>query len=512
MPRASNAAAPRFRATRPGSRSRASRPRERWTRSAQAYLLAPDSLLLAGGTDVGLWTTKQLRDLPPMLYVGDVEGLDRIEERAGALEIGAAASLTDAYAAIVARYPMLSEIAVRFGSPPVRKSGTLCGNLANGSPIGDSMPALIALGSQVVLRRGSASARFPSKRSTALPQDRLASGEFCARCACRCPRTARRDYKSRSASTGHLGGLRRLRVTLLDGACRGAHRLRRHGAIRTRRAARRPAGKPGGRERSRRVAALARFPPHRRHARERRLPLRVPAPCGALLRRAPAAGRRVESDGAAHERRRAVTHESAHLHVSGEARYADDIALPPNTLHAPSASHVAHGRIARMDSARSPLARRARGLHRRRHPGREQLRAGDPGRSRSSPTAGAVRGPDDLRRRRRLPRRRRAAPRARRRSRTKRCPRSSDPRGDRRGELHLAHADDRRGEPLERLAAPRRLQGTIEMGGQDHFYLEGQVAFALPQENGGHGRGELDAASDRGAAPGGRALGRRATT
>jgi len=121
---------------------------------AQAYLLAPDSLLLAGGTDVGLWTTKQLRDLPPILYVGDVEGLDRIEEGAGALEIGAAASLTDAYAAIVARYPMLNEIAVRFGSPPVRNSGTLCGNLANGSPIGDSMPALIALGSQVVLRRG----------------------------------------------------------------------------------------------------------------------------------------------------------------------------------------------------------------------------------------------------------------------------------------------------------------------------------------------------------------------
>ena len=121
---------------------------------AQAYEAAPDSLLLAGATDIGLWSTKQLRELPPMIYLGDVEGLERIREDGNALEIGAAATLTDAYAAIVARYPMLAEIASRFGSPPVRNSGTLCGNLANGSPIGDSMPILIALGAEVVLRRG----------------------------------------------------------------------------------------------------------------------------------------------------------------------------------------------------------------------------------------------------------------------------------------------------------------------------------------------------------------------
>jgi len=120
---------------------------------AKAYAKAPDTLLLAGGTDVGLWVTKQLRDLPPIIYVGDVAELDRIEERAGALEIGAAVSLTDAYGAIVHRYPMLAELASRFGSPPVRNSGTLCGNVANGSPIGDSMPVLIAIGAEVVLRQ-----------------------------------------------------------------------------------------------------------------------------------------------------------------------------------------------------------------------------------------------------------------------------------------------------------------------------------------------------------------------
>jgi xanthine dehydrogenase small subunit len=146
---------------------------------AAAYERAPESLLLAGGTDVGLWVTKQLRNLPSILYVGDVADLDRIEEREGMLEIGAAVSLTDAYAAIVARYPMLAELAGRFGSPPVRNSGTLCGNLANGSPIGDSMPVLIALGATVVLRKGTAEGSIPLEalyrgyRETALAQGEL---------------------------------------------------------------------------------------------------------------------------------------------------------------------------------------------------------------------------------------------------------------------------------------------------------------------------------------------------
>jgi xanthine dehydrogenase small subunit len=133
-----------------------------------AYAQAPDSLLLAGGTDIGLWVTKQLRDLPPIIFLGDVQALDSIVESSGMIEINAAAALTDAFAAIVARYPMLAEIANRFGSPPVRNAGTLCGNVANGSPIGDSMPALIALGSQVVLRHG--------RQERVIPLETLYSG------------------------------------------------------------------------------------------------------------------------------------------------------------------------------------------------------------------------------------------------------------------------------------------------------------------------------------------------
>jgi xanthine dehydrogenase small subunit len=122
---------------------------------AQLYAEQPQSLLLAGGTDIGLWVTKLLRKLPPLIYLGDVAELRGIKTVDGALEIGAAVNLAEAYAAIIKHYPMLAELANRFASVPIRNSGTLCGNLGNGSPIGDSMPILIALGASVTLRHGS---------------------------------------------------------------------------------------------------------------------------------------------------------------------------------------------------------------------------------------------------------------------------------------------------------------------------------------------------------------------
>lgn len=121
----------------------------------------PGSLVLAGGTDIGLWVTKQLRDLPPIVYIGEVSELKHIRRTGESLEIRAAVSLTDAWQALAADYPTLAEMAQRFGSPPVRNSGTLCGNLANGSPIGDSLPVLIALGAELELRRGSRTRCLP---------------------------------------------------------------------------------------------------------------------------------------------------------------------------------------------------------------------------------------------------------------------------------------------------------------------------------------------------------------
>ncbi len=122
---------------------------------AAALEANPASLVLAGGTDVGLWVTKQLRELPPIIYVGEVAELKVARSDAEGLSIGAAVPLTQAWALILNAYPELSELALRFASPPVQNSGTLGGNVANGSPIGDSMPALIALGAQVELQRGA---------------------------------------------------------------------------------------------------------------------------------------------------------------------------------------------------------------------------------------------------------------------------------------------------------------------------------------------------------------------
>ncbi|MES2538919.1 MAG: xanthine dehydrogenase small subunit [Pseudomonadota bacterium] len=112
----------------------------------------PDACLLAGSTDVGLWVTKQFRELGDIIYLGQVAELKKIVDAGTHLEIGAGVSLDDAYAALCRSYPLeLSEMRQRFASLPIRNAGTLGGNVANGSPIGDSMPWLIVLGAQVVL-------------------------------------------------------------------------------------------------------------------------------------------------------------------------------------------------------------------------------------------------------------------------------------------------------------------------------------------------------------------------
>jgi xanthine dehydrogenase small subunit len=113
----------------------------------------PRARLLAGSTDVGLWVTKQLREIGDIIYIGHVDALKAITEADGMIAIGAGATLEDAYRAVCKHYPaQLSEMWQRFASRPIRNAGTLGGNVANGSPIGDSMPWLIALGAELVLR------------------------------------------------------------------------------------------------------------------------------------------------------------------------------------------------------------------------------------------------------------------------------------------------------------------------------------------------------------------------
>jgi xanthine dehydrogenase small subunit len=111
----------------------------------------PDATLVAGATDVGLWITKRFRPLPKLIWLGRVAGLDRIEDHPDRLVIGAAATHAAAAPHLAAIDPDLGELARRFGSTQVRAQGTVGGNIANGSPIGDWAPAFIALGGSVKL-------------------------------------------------------------------------------------------------------------------------------------------------------------------------------------------------------------------------------------------------------------------------------------------------------------------------------------------------------------------------
>ena len=114
----------------------------------------PAATILAGSTDVGLWVTKQMRNLGDVIYTRQVQELHRIASVDGKLEIGAAVSLDDAYKAVLELYPndSLHELWQRFASQPIRSTGTLGGSVANGSPIGDSAPWMIVLGAEIVLR------------------------------------------------------------------------------------------------------------------------------------------------------------------------------------------------------------------------------------------------------------------------------------------------------------------------------------------------------------------------
>ncbi len=141
----------------------------------------PDIRILAGSTDVGLWVTKQFRELGDLLYVGQVEDLQYVREENGMIEIGAGVTLERAYAALNAAHPELEEMWKRFASLPIRNAGTLGGNIANGSPIGDSMPALIALGTQVVLQHGATRRALPLEDLyLAYQKTAMVPGEFVA--------------------------------------------------------------------------------------------------------------------------------------------------------------------------------------------------------------------------------------------------------------------------------------------------------------------------------------------
>ncbi len=121
---------------------------------AEVYAANPTGTLVSGATDVGLWVTKFMRDIGPMIFIGHLEELHRVEESADGVKLYAGVTYTEAAAVIETRFPELDELWYRIGGEQIRNAGTVGGNIANGSPIGDTPPPLIALGATVTLRKG----------------------------------------------------------------------------------------------------------------------------------------------------------------------------------------------------------------------------------------------------------------------------------------------------------------------------------------------------------------------
>ena len=139
----------------------------------------PTAQVLAGSTDVGLWVNKMFRPLGDIIFVGEVAEMKSVVEKDGELYIGAGASLEAAWAALAKRVPELTDVWLRFASPPIRNAGTMGGNVANGSPIGDSAPVLIALDAQIELRKGTRVRRMLlADFYVDYMKNRLEAGEF----------------------------------------------------------------------------------------------------------------------------------------------------------------------------------------------------------------------------------------------------------------------------------------------------------------------------------------------
>ena len=165
---------------------------------AETLLGYPGGVLLAGGTDIGLWVTKQHRRLETIVTLDAVRDMAAIEEVDATLRIGAAALYEDVLERLEPHYPDFGHLLRRLGSRQIRNRGTLGGNIGNGSPIGDTPPVLIALDAMLVLRRGTTERIMPvAEFFTGYRRTALNPGEYIARIDVRLPRAGEqfRCYK-----------------------------------------------------------------------------------------------------------------------------------------------------------------------------------------------------------------------------------------------------------------------------------------------------------------------------
>lgn len=122
---------------------------------AEWYAAHPNGTLIAGATDVGLWVTKHFTDLGDVAFLNRCKDLQQIDDQGDTLRIGAGVTMTDVLVAVRILHPSFGDMIRRYGSDQVRNAATIGGNIANGSPIGDNPPALIAMGATLHLRRGN---------------------------------------------------------------------------------------------------------------------------------------------------------------------------------------------------------------------------------------------------------------------------------------------------------------------------------------------------------------------
>ena len=484
---------------------------EGWVRPGSAdelaawYAANPDATLVAGATDVGLWVTKGMRDLGTVCFLAGCADLRAIEDGPGGLRIGAMATAAEVRDAVAPLHPAFAELLRRYGSEQVRGAATIGGNVANGSPIGDSPPALIALGASVHLRHGD------RRRAVAMEdffvdygrQDR-APGEFVEAITIprqadrlRCHKLSKRFDQDISAVCGAFV------VRVADGAVVDARIAYGGMAGVPKRAAAVEAALVGqaldGGDRARGDGALCPgLRADERHAGLGGLPAGGGGEHAAASvargsgRSGLGAGGGVVKDtaeGAPEAVGAALPHDAAHLHVAGAARYVDDIPVPPGCLHL--AFGLSAHASAELTGVDLDAVRAAPGV-------REVLVAADlPHANDVSPSNhdeplladGEVRymgqpvflvaATNHL-----------AARRAARLAEMAYEPREPVLTVDQALAAGDRHFDGgprvwEDGDVAAALAAaPRRLEGTLEVGGQEHFYLEGQTALAVPQEDG----------------------------
>jgi xanthine dehydrogenase small subunit len=121
---------------------------------AEVLAAEPKATVVAGSTDVGLWVTKFMREISPAVFTARLDELRQVFEADGVVTIGAGATYTETCELLAGRIPALGRLIDRIGGDQVRNMGTVGGNIANGSPIGDIPPPLIALGARLTLRKG----------------------------------------------------------------------------------------------------------------------------------------------------------------------------------------------------------------------------------------------------------------------------------------------------------------------------------------------------------------------